>query len=143
MLMRFVRRHARRPLAATVACSLVTVVGTAPAAIQSRRLEPRVAATVVTKGEAKTLTVRVTDKISGKPITHARVTVSAEMRRPHIMIFPAMALKEWPSGTYRSRYDFLMAGMKVTIKVSGANVVTTNSKFRASARVPLTLSRVP
>jgi hypothetical protein len=146
MFMRFVRRHARRPLAATVACSVVTVVGAAPAAIQSRTLEPRVAAKVVTKGEAKTLMVRVTDKISGKPITHARVTASAEMRRPHVMIFPAMPLKEGPEGppgTYRSRYDFLMAGMKVTIRVSGANVVTTTSKFRVSARVPPTLSRVP
>jgi hypothetical protein len=142
-MLRFVRRHARRPLAASVACSMLTVVGAAPASIQSRRLEPRVTATVVTKGEAKTLMVRVTDKISGKPIMHARVSASGEMRRPHIMIFPPMPLKERPSGTYRSRYDFLMARMKVTIRVSGANIVTTSSKFRASARLPLTLSRVP
>jgi hypothetical protein len=143
MFMTFVRHHASRPLAAAIACSVVTVVGAAPAAIQARRLVPRVTATVVTKGEAKTLLVRVTDEISRKPIPHARVSASAEMRRPHVMIFPAMPLKEWPAGTYRSRYDFLMAGMNVTIRVSGANVVATTSKFRASAKVPPTLFRVP
>jgi hypothetical protein len=142
-MLRFVRRHIRRPLAVTIACSVVTVVGPSSAAIQSRRLAPRVTATVVTKGEAKTLLVRVTDKISRKPITHARVTASAEMRRPHVMIFPAMLLKEGPPGTYRSRYDFLMVGMTVTIRVSRANLVTASSRFRASAKVPPTLVPVP
>ena len=105
MFMRFVCRHAKLPLAATIACSVVTVVGAAPAAIQTRRLVPRVTATVVNKGEAKTLLVRVMDKVSGKPIPHARVSASAEMRRPHIMIFPAMPLKEWRVPTARTRGD--------------------------------------
>ena len=141
--MRLLIHHRRALLAAIVVCSVAVVVGVAPAAVQGRRLKPRVAATVVTKAEAKTLIVRVTDTISGKPIARARVTVAAAMYRPHTMIFPPMPLKEGSPGTYRSRYDFLMAGMTVTIRVSRANVVTTSSKFRASAKIPPTLSPVP
>src|SRR2546430_2006793 len=139
--MRFLRQL-RGPLAATAACSMAAVVGAAPAAVQGK-LKPHVAAKVVTKAQAKTLIVRVTDKITFKPIMHARVTAAAEMHEPHVMIFPAMRLKEGPPGTYRSRYDFLMAGMTLTIRVSGTNLVSTSSKFRTSATVPPTLSRVP
>jgi hypothetical protein len=141
--MRLLVRHRRGPLAAAVACGAAVIVGAAPAALQGRKLNPHIAATVVTKAEATTLIVRVTDKIRGKPITHARVSASAEMRRPHVMIFPAMPLKEQQPGTYRSRYDFLMAGMTVTIRVSGANLVATSARFRASSSAPPTLSRVP
>ncbi len=122
---------------------MAVVLGAAPAALQGRKLKPHVVAKVVTKAEAKTLIVRVTDKIGVKPITHARVTAAAEMHEPHTMIFPAMPLKEGPSGTYRSRYDFLMTGMTLTVRVSGANVVTTSSKFKVSATAPSTLSPVP
>ena len=143
MLRKVPLRHETGPFAFAVACSLALFVGAAPAALRSPPVKPRVSATVVTKAEAKILIVRVASRISGKPITHARVTASARMLRPHVMIFPAMPLRESPYGTYRSRYDFLMAGMTLTIRVSGANLVTTSSRFRASTKLPVTLSPVP
>lgn len=136
-------RHRSGPLAFMVACSLSLFVGAAPAAPQSPRFKPRVSATVVTKAEAKILVVRLAHNIGRKPILHARVTASAKMLTPHVMIFPAMPLREGPYGTYRTRYDFLMAGMTLTIRVSGANLVTTSSRFRASTGLPVRLSPVP
>jgi hypothetical protein len=141
--MRFLLGQGRGPLTAIIIASAAVLVGAAPAAPQVPKLAPHITATVVTRAEAKTLIVRVTDKLSRRPITHAKVTAAAAMRQPMIMNFPPMPLKEGPSGTYRSRYDFLMAGLTVTIRVSGANVVTTTAKFKASAKVPPTLSRVP
>jgi YtkA-like len=140
--MRLLRRHLAGPLAATVACCATTVVAAAPAAPDALKIRPRVAATVATNGSAKTLIVRVRDK-SGKPIARARVTASADMFQPHIMIFPPLPLKEGPAGTYRTRYDFLMAGLNVKVRVSGANVVTTVARFRASASVPPRLFPLP
>jgi hypothetical protein len=111
---------------------LVAVVGAVPtAAREAGSAKPRVEATVMTRGFEKTLSVRVTDR-AGKPVTRATVTSAMEMRQPHVMVYPARPLAEQARGTYRVRADFLMAGMTVTIRVSGKRVARVTAKFLAS-----------
>jgi hypothetical protein len=122
-----------------LACAvLVTGVVTEPAvAHQGGKAEPLIAAAVDGKGLVRTLTVRLTDVDSRKPVAGATVTVTAEMTRPHTMTLAPWALAEQrrPPGTYRARVRFPMAARwTVTIAVTGAKVVAARSQLVMTTR---------
>jgi hypothetical protein len=131
-----------RVVALGTTCWLAVGVASASAEATVARTHPRVTATVLTQAAAKTLVVRVSDRVTRKPVTHAKVTAAGEMHQPHVMIFPPLPLHEGPRGSYRSRYDFLMAGLVVTIRVSGPGIFPVAARFKTSATTPPVLTRI-
>ena len=79
------------------------------AAHRGGRAEPRIAAAVTGRGVDQTILVRLVDADSGEPVRGARVEVTAEMTRPHVMRLAPWRLPERGDGTYRALVRFPMA----------------------------------
>lgn len=104
---------------------LVTAAGSPAAAHQGDRALPGISVRIAnTAGPERVITVRVSDRDGGGPVTDATVDGQADMTRPHRMNTFFGPLPEIAPGVYRGRVRFPMpADWRIAVRVSGDAVV--------------------
>jgi hypothetical protein len=132
------RRGMRRAAAAFGLALLVVLVAVPPAAAhKAGKAEPRIAAGISEEpGLERTLTVRLRDIDSGKPIRNAVVTAFAEMET-HEMRTASTRVREVRPAIYEAALEFPEEGSwTVRIQVRGEKV------WKASAKLPVEITEV-
>jgi hypothetical protein len=133
------RRRLVRPLLALFLLALLALALAPPAAAhKAGKAEPRIAAGISQDaGLERTLTVRLKDIDSAKPIRGAIVTASAEMATDDMRVAP-IRLREVRPALYEAALEFPEEGKwTVRIQVRGEKV------WKASAKLPVEITDMP
>ena len=133
------RSRERRTVGAACALLLLLALGALVAsdtalAHKKGKAEPRIAAGLAGSGLSRTLTVRLTDIDSKKPVKGATVVATPRMGEPHGMAVGDVRLDEVSPARYRGVVRFPMEGRwTIAITVTGKKVIT--AKARLPARI--------